>query len=81
MLTQCCVCKRIEDDGAWLPADEVLYDASHTYCPECAVSAREEIRAFRQACPSRPHRRTAAHALHELFNPPFYSRLDTGRTR
>jgi hypothetical protein len=43
MLVQCCVCNRIEAGGAWEAADGVIFDASHTYCPDCAEHARTEI--------------------------------------
>lgn len=49
MLIQCCVCMGVLAEGEWQPADAIIYEASHTYCPSCAVSAQEEIRAFNRA--------------------------------
>jgi len=49
MLVQCCVCKRVEMGDSWKPADGVIYDASHTYCPDCAVGAQDEILAYQHA--------------------------------
>jgi hypothetical protein len=61
MLIQCCVCKGVLAAGEWQPADAIIYEASHTYCPSCAVSAQEEIRAFKRALhgASRPTSRLA----------------------
>lgn len=68
MLIQCCVCKKIEIRGRWSPADGIIYDASHTYCPTCAEDALDEIQAFKQA-----RLRVAASGpgrLRALVNPP-----------
>ncbi len=49
MLVQCCVCMKIEIGDQWQPADSIIYDASHAYCPDCESVAREEILAFQNA--------------------------------
>ena len=44
--SQCCVCFRIKIPGLDIygeAADGILRDASHTYCPPCAASARLEL--------------------------------------
>ena len=72
------MCKKVEDDGVWEPADRILYDASHTYCPDCVGEVREEIRALKKAGFPQPRRRSAVHVLRELFDPPFYTQPKTG---
>jgi hypothetical protein len=49
MLIQCCVCRSVQVDGEWIPADSIYFEASHTYCPACTVAAMDEIRAFHLA--------------------------------
>ncbi len=47
MYVQCCVCKRVREDDAWvLPesGENLQTNASHGYCPECAEAAFREIR-------------------------------------
>lgn len=49
MLIQCCVCKKIRQEGRWVPDGKPVEDAgrvSHGYCPACAARAFEEIRIW-----------------------------------
>ena len=54
MMTQCCVCKKIQQDEQWIPDAIHHHEASHTYCPDCVKVVWAEIRAFKRACGSRP---------------------------
>jgi hypothetical protein len=45
MMRMCCVCHKVEREGAWesvacLPENELV---THGYCPECFVEAMAEI--------------------------------------
>jgi len=68
MYVQCCVCKRVRQDDAWvLPESGVNFqpDASRGYCPECAEAAFKEIEQMnnnhkRSSCTTPP-------AAHDMF--------------
>ena len=50
MLIQCCVCKKFRHEGRWGTAATIVnHDGriSHSYCPECARRAFEELQAAR----------------------------------
>lgn len=81
MLIQCCVCKKIETESDWEPADGIIYDASHTYCPACAKSARAEIQAYKRARGPQSPRRSGRPAIRDLFEPRFYSDTHSGSVR
>ncbi len=45
MVTQCCVCSKIEQNGEWvcqqnLPGNELV---SHGYCPDCFIKALQVL--------------------------------------
>ncbi len=47
MITQCCLCKKIQKGPLWLdpvPTDWVDDNVSHGYCPDCAEEVMDEIR-------------------------------------
>ena len=53
MLIQCCVCKKFRRNGQWHAGARLAeHDGriSHSYCPECAERAFEELKAV-----YRPH--------------------------
>ena len=49
MITQCCVCRKVEHEGQWLdPIYDLLMNPdlfrfSHDYCPECHKIVIEKI--------------------------------------
>lgn len=46
MKVQCCVCKRVKEDGLWGNAMELpRREVSHTYCPKCLEDATAEMHA------------------------------------
>jgi len=46
MTKQCCVCKKVERDGAWKrQRDLILSNVSHTYCPVCLAATMQSMRA------------------------------------
>jgi hypothetical protein len=50
MWIQCCVCKRIRQEGQWIAPDRLGVNGtpvSHGYCPECAARAFEQVRAWK----------------------------------
>lgn len=50
MIVQCCVCKKVRDQGEWIAPDKTaapnVNELSHGYCPVCAAKAFDEIRAW-----------------------------------
>ena len=55
LTVQCCVCLRVKTPKArryGRPAERVLPDASHTYCPACLAAARREIALARTVTPA-----------------------------
>ena len=48
MIVQCCVCKKIRQDGGWVEPKKWLdpENVSHGYCPACAAEAFAEIRRW-----------------------------------
>ena len=47
MTVQCCVCKRIRDEGQWTKREDLGNGMiSHTYCPQCKEVV---LASFRQA--------------------------------
>ena len=50
MTIQCCVCKRVEQDGQWCRLSGALgKNVSHTYCPVCYEASMAAMRAERKA--------------------------------
>ena len=49
MRVQCCVCKKVEENGTWrdAPSNGSTDTVSHTYCPACLHEAVMDIRAER----------------------------------
>ena len=48
MVIQCCVCRKIRQGTSWVAAQQTPQnrnEVSHSYCPECAKRAIEEIRS------------------------------------
>jgi hypothetical protein len=46
MITQCCQCRRVRQEGAWIePSESMLNNArvSHGYCPDCALVAFQAV--------------------------------------
>jgi len=64
MIVQCCVCKKVRDDGKWTRLDDApipdTNDVSHGYCPECAANAFAQLAA---TAPKRS-RRSAGKSIH-----------------
>ncbi len=48
MIVQCCVCRKIRQDGGWVEPKKWLdpENVSHGYCPACAAEAFAEIRRW-----------------------------------
>ena len=48
MTLQCCVCKKVKEQGSWKFEDRTARaDASHTYCPPCLKSSIAAMKAER----------------------------------
>lgn len=73
MLIQCCVCKKIESGNTWIPTDGVIYEASHTYCPDCVEVALSEIQAYRDALQSKSICRSGKHLRLHAAKPLYYT--------
>jgi len=46
MIVQCCVCKKVRENGLWTFTDQVALDrqnVSHGYCPQCAANAFAQL--------------------------------------
>ena len=51
MVVQCCVCKKIRKNDAWIMAAPTTHReavTSHGYCPNCAKDAFREIKEYHQ---------------------------------
>lgn len=49
MIRQCCVCKRVHDDGRWVaPEPEVLdtEEITHGYCDECSKDFLKSVAEY-----------------------------------
>mgnify|MGYP006300070543 CR=1 FL=1 len=45
MKVQCCVCKRVREDGKWISRNLDASDSiSHTYCPACLEASMADMR-------------------------------------
>jgi len=52
MMVQCCVCRKIRRPEGWVDPPvqpNLLKEASHGYCPDCAKQAYAEVEAARAA--------------------------------
>lgn len=50
MIVQCCVCRRVRENGAWVaPPESANDEISHGYCPACSERIFAEIRERRCA--------------------------------
>lgn len=45
MTTQCCVCHRVQEEGEWIRQMAGLKPVSHTYCPDCLLVLRDEMKS------------------------------------
>lgn len=49
MTVQCCVCKKVKDDGTWKLENRIhRTDVSHTYCPICLKASVANMAVERQ---------------------------------
>ena len=48
MTTMCCICRRVEEEGAWKSSAECTCrgQLSHGYCPTCFAAVMEETREY-----------------------------------
>ena len=52
MIIQCCYCWKIKQpDDSWKAALALDAKASHTYCPECFLKAKQELRQLNTGKP------------------------------